>query len=562
MAFASAPRPGSTTPSGDDHRYTYFPLALGVMTTIFFMWGFLTCLNDILIPHLKALFELSYFRALLIQFTFFGAYFLMSIPAGRVVATLGYKKGIVTGLAVAAIGAAGFWPAASLHSYSAFLVALFVLATGITVLQVAANPYVALLGPEKTSSSRLNLAQALNSLGTTLAPIFGGLLILTAAVSSIPKDAVTAPETHQLVTTINQDSPERAMAALTVASTDHLAAALNQAATPSIEKLPTPALVEELNRLPPAQLGEVLGVLPTDKVLATLQAQSPDRLTAIPAEKLATALDNLRATRLSDAQDAQLKAVAGSLPAAASEQLAAYRNTQAESVQKPYIGLAIVLLVLAAGVWLFKLPTLTETTGGIEQARHTFAEALSHPHVKFGVLAIFFYVGAEVSIGSFMINYLSLPEIGHMSQNQASHYVGFYWGGAMVGRIIGAGLLVNISPRKLLALFATIAGLLVLTTMLSSGDVSVYSIIAIGLFNSIMFPTIFALGIEHLGPLTGKASSLLVMAIVGGALIPVLQGVIADHIGLQHAFFLPLICYAYIVFYGVSGSKVRNLPST
>jgi MFS transporter, FHS family, L-fucose permease len=560
MAFASTPRPGSPSPSGEDNRYTYFPLALAVMTTIFFMWGFLTCLNDILIPHLKALFELSYFKALLIQFTFFGAYFLMSIPAGRVVATLGYKKGIVAGLAVAAVGAAGFWPAASLHSYAAFLVALFVLATGITVLQVAANPYVALLGPEKTSSSRLNLAQALNSLGTTLAPIFGGLLILTASVSSIPKDAVTAPETRELVTSINQGPAERAMTALAAASADHAAAALNQAATPSIEKLPTPALVRELTRLPPAQLGEVLGVLPTDKVLATLQAQSPGRLTAMPAEKLATALDNLRATRLSDDQDAQLKGIISSLPAAAGEQLAAYRNTQAESVQKPYIGLAIVLLLLAGGVWLFKLPTLTETTGGAEQAQHTFTEALSHPHVKFGVLAIFFYVGAEVSLGSFMINYLSLPEIGHMSQNQASHYVGFYWGGAMVGRIIGAALLVNVSPRKLLALFATIAGLLVLTTMLGSGAVSVYSIIAIGLFNSIMFPTIFALGIEHLGPLTGKASSLLVMAIVGGALIPVLQGVLADHIGLQHAFFLPLICYAYIVFYGVSGSKVRNLP--
>ncbi|MBB5359058.1 FHS family L-fucose permease-like MFS transporter [Rhodanobacter sp. ANJX3] len=426
-AAASGPSKGN--------RYTDYPMALGVLTTIFFMWGFLTCLNDILIPHLKSIFQLNYAQAILVQFTFFGAYFLMALPSGKLVAALGYKKGIVAGLAIAGIGALGFWPAAALHSYNAFLGALFVLATGITVLQVAANPYVALLGPERTSSSRLTLAQALNSLGTTLAPLFGGLLILSNVVK-------------------------------------------------------TP---DELAKLAPAQ---------------------------------------------------QL----------------IYQTQQAQAVQMPYVGLAIVLFLLAVFVWLFRLPTLEETTEKPgATTKHTLMEALRHPHVLFGVLGIFFYVGAEVSIGSFLVNYLAMPDIGHMSEQQATHYVSLYWGGAMVGRFIGSALMAKVLPRTLLSIFAAINALLVLTTMLTSGDMAVYSIVAIGLFNSIMFPTIFALGIERLGTLTSKASSLLIMAIVGGALIPYVQGVFADHIGLQHAFFLPLLCYAYILFYGVSGSKVRTI---
>lgn len=434
MAFANPPAPLPVASREVSRRYTDYPMALAVLTTIFFMWGFLTCLNDILIPHLKSTFQLSYAQAILVQFTFFGAYFLMAMPAGRLVAALGYKQGIVAGLAIAGLGALGFWPAAGLHSYPAFLGALFVLATGITVLQVAANPYVALLGPEQTSSSRLTLAQALNSLGTTLAPLFGGLLIL----SNVVKD-------------------------------------------------PT-----ELAAMAPA---------------------------------------------------AQL----------------AYQTQQAQAVQFPYIGLALVLFLLALFVWLFRLPALTGSTDKGDHARHGFLEVLRHPHVLFGVLGIFFYVGAEVSLGSFMVNYLSMPQIGHMSEQQAAHYVSFYWGGAMIGRFIGSALMARFSPRKLLALFAAINAALVLTTMLGSGEVSVVSIIAIGLFNSIMFPTIFALGIERLGPMTSKASSLLIMAIVGGALIPYVEGVLADRIGLQHAFFLPLLCYLYIVFYGVSGSKIRGL---
>ncbi|WP_231732488.1 MULTISPECIES: L-fucose:H+ symporter permease [Stenotrophomonas] len=408
-------------------------VALAVATTIFFMWGFLTCLNDILIPHLKSVFELNYTRAMLVQFTFFGAYFLMSLPAGRLVARLGYKQGIVAGLVIAGIGALGFWPAAELRIYGAFLAALFVLATGITVLQVAANPYVALLGPERTSSSRLTLAQALNSLGTAIAPIFGGMLILGNTV------------------------------------------------------------------------------------------KSADELTALPL----------------------------------ADQLA-YRAQEAQSVQGPYLGLAVALFLLALFVFLFRLPTLSENSEQADTARHSYGDALRHKHLLFGVLGIFFYVGAEVSIGSFLVNYLSLPNIGGFSEQQATHYVSLYWTMAMIGRFAGSALLVRFSPRKLLALFALInVGLLALT-MASEGTLALYSVVAIGLFNSIMFPTIFALGIERLGPLTNKASSLLIMAIVGGAVVPFLQGMLADRIGLHHSFVLPLLCYGYIIFYGLVGSRAST----
>lgn len=424
--------------SGTGDRYTDYPMALGVVTTVFFMWGLLTALNDILIPHLKSTFRLDYAQVMLVQSTFFGAYFLMSLPGGRLVARLGYKNGMVAGLLIAGAGALGFLPATAMHSYNAILAALFVLATGITVLQVAANPYVSLLGPERTSSSRLTLAQALNSLGTALALWFGGKLILSAVVKS----------------------PE-AIAQLT------------------------------------------------------------------PAQHLA------------------------------------YQTQQAQAVQGPYLGLAIVLCVLAGLVWMFRLPTLREATDRGDALHHTYREVLRHPHVLFGVLGIFFYVGAEVSIGSGMVNYLSMKEIGNISEQQAAYFTAFYWGGAMVGRFAGSWLAAVFSPRKLLAAFAAVNMLLVITTMASSGHLAMFSVIAVGLFNSIMFPTIFALGIERLGPMTSKASSLLIMAIVGGAVIPWLFGKLADGIGLQHAFVLPLLCYAYIAFYGLSGSRIRTaLPAT
>jgi FHS family L-fucose permease-like MFS transporter len=419
--------PDMPAPSG---RVTGTRTALTVMTTIFFMWGFITALNDVLIPHLKSVFTLNYTEVMLVQFTFFGAYFIMSLPSGKVLAHWGYRASIIIGLIVTGIGALLFLPAAQAPSYPLFLFAFFVLASGITLLQVAANPYVSLLGAARYASARLNLAQALNSLGTTIAPKLGGFLILSAAV---------------------------------------LGAA-------------------ELAKLSPA-------------------AQ------------------------------------------------AAYKAQQAHVVQGPYIGIAIVLLVLAIVVWLCRLPQL-ENTAAADDSQHRFADALKLRRVWLGMLAIFVYVGAEVSIGSFMVNYLSLPDIGNMSEAAATGYVSLYWGGAMVGRFIGSALLTRIDTRKLLAFNAAVAALLVLTTMLTFGHVALWSAVAIGLFNSIMFPNIFTLGIEKFGPLTGKVSSLLVMAIVGGAIIPLAQGALADHVGVHHAYVLPLICYLYIIYYGLKGSRV------
>jgi len=559
MAFTAPPsQSAAVTDLGTKARYTDYPVAMAVLTTIFFMWGFLTVLNDILIPHLKAVFELNYARAMLVQFTFFGAYFLMSLPAGRLVAALGYKKGIVAGLVIAALGAFGFWPAAQLHSYAAFLGALFVLATGITVLQVAANPYVALLGPERTSSSRLTLAQAMNSLGTTLGPLFGGLLILSAVSSGVPGDMHKAPETVQLVQTLNTAAPTEAVEAIKQAPAPRLVAAINYASASALERLPADQVAASLTPFTSAQLADVLDKLPGSVLLDTLAKQSPQQLAALPADRLTGALDKLIASRLDTADSARLAAVRASLLPETVQQLQSYRQKQAEMVQVPYLGLGLALLALAVGVGLFKLPTLTESTERADTQHHTLMDALRHSHVFFGVLAIFFYVGAEVSIGSFLVNYLSLPEIGHMSEQQAVRYVPMYWGGAMVGRLAGSALLMRFDPRKLLAVFAGIAGLLVLTTMLTHGTPAMGSVIAIGLFNSIMFPTIFALGIERMGPLTGKASSLLIMAIVGGALLPWIQGNLADQIGIQHAFVLPMLCYGYIVFYGLRGSQIRD----
>ena len=419
--------PDASAPPG---RAAGTRLALSVMTTIFFMWGFITALNDVLIPHLKSVFTLNYTEVMLVQFTFFGAYFIMSLPSGKVLAHWGYRASIIIGLIVTGIGALLFLPAAQAPSYPLFLLAFFVLASGITLLQVAANPYVSLLGAARYASARLNLAQALNSLGTTIAPKLGGFLILSAAV---------------------------------------LGAA-------------------ELAQLSPA-------------------AQ------------------------------------------------AAYKAQQAHLVQGPYIGIAIALFVLAIVVWLCRLPQL-ENTAAADDSRHRFADALKVRRVWLGMLAIFVYVGAEVSIGSFMVNYLALPDIGNMSEAAATGYVSLYWGGAMVGRFIGSALLTRIDTRKLLAFNAGIAALLVIATMLTFGHIAMWSVVAIGLFNSVMFPNIFTLGIEKFGPLTGKVSSLLVMAIVGGAIIPLAQGALADVIGVHHAYVLPLACYLYIIYYGLRGSRV------
>ena len=417
-------------------RYLSSNAALAVLSIIFFTWGALTSLNDVLIPHLKAVFEMNYAQTMLIQFTFFSTYLVMSLPAGRVIAHVGYKPSVVIGLIVTAMGALAFYPAARVPSYPLFLLALFVLASGITLLQVAANPYISLLGEPRGASSRLTLAQALNSLGHTLSPALLGPLILSVAV-------------------------------------------LGSA---------------ELAQLPEAQ------------------------------------------------QEA-------------------YRIAQAASVQSPYLAIAGGLLLLASCVYLFRLPPLTEATEQADPHRHTFAEALRHRQLRLGVVAMFVYVGAEVTIGSFLISYIAAPRIGNIDAGSAAHYVSYYWGAAMTGRFIGSALLRRIAPRVLLCVFALVAIALLATTILSTGALAMWSVIGIGLFNSIMFPTIFTLGIEGLGPLTPKASSLLVMAIVGGAVIPLLQGVLADRIGVQLAFVLPMLCYAYIAWYALQGSgPLARLP--
>lgn len=413
------------------------PVAIAFVSLIFFTWGGLTSLNDVLIPHLKAVFEMNYAQTMLIQFTFFGAYFLMSLPSGAIVARVGYKASIVIGLLTAAAGATLFYPAARMPSYGVFLTALFVLASGITLLQVAANPYISLLGTPESSHSRLTLAQALNSLGTTVFPYVIGPLILSAAVLAADQLAAMSPEA-----------------------------------------------------------------------------------------------------------------------------LASYRATEARSVEMPYLMLAGGLLAMAVFVLVLNLPRLREATDAGDGRRHTYREVLAHPHLKWGVLGIFVYVGAEVAIGSFLINYMAQPEIGGLSEADASRYLAFYWGGAMVGRFIGAALLTMFDARRLLAVFAAAVIALLATTMSTKGPVAMWSVLAIGLFNSIMFPTIFTTAIERLGPLTNKASSLLIMAIVGGALIPLAQGALADRIGIQAAFALPLACYAYIAWYGLRGSRLTTGEAT
>ena len=405
---------------------------LAIVTTLFFMWGFLTCLNDILVPHLKSIFDLSYAKVMLVQFAFFSAYFLFSLPWAKVVNWIGYKRTMVVGLVTMAFAAFLFVPAASAASYPLFLTALLILAAGITGLQVSANPYVVVLGKPETASSRLDWTQAFNSLGTAIAPKIGGLLILVGA----------------------------------------------------------PLAADEISKL-------------------------------------------------------------------STQALHAYRVQEAASVKMPYATIGVALLLLAVLIGMSKLPKIEECSHHL--GGKVYDSIWHHPSLVLGAIGIFTYVGAEVSIGSFLVNYFGAPEIANLPAKTAAGFVSFYWAGAMVGRFIGAGLLRRVKPGLLLALCAIAAGLLVAISMLTGGRVAMWSILAVGLFNSIMFPTIFSLGVAELGPLTGDGSGVLNMAIVGGAVLPVIQGVIADHVGIHHAFILPIICYLYIVYYGLSGSKPNSL---
>ncbi|WP_448556774.1 sugar MFS transporter [Thalassotalea montiporae] len=417
MAGASAvPETNNTKVSASGENYRF---ALTSLTSLFFMWGFITCLNDILIPHLKAVFDLTYTQAMLIQFCFFGAYFIVSIPSGVLVKKLGFQKGIVIGLVIAAVGCLGFYPAASLQSYPVFLIALFVLASGITLLQVSANPYVSILGKPETASSRLTMTQAFNSLGTTVAPFFGAFLIL---------------------------------------------------------------------------------------------------------EQAATEVGN---------------AAAG-----------------AEAVQMPYVLLASMLLLLAAIFAYLKLPVVEQVETDEDKA--VSGSAWQYSHLVLGAIGIFVYVGGEVAIGSFLVSFLNQPDIAGLEEADAATYIAYYWGGAMVGRFIGAAVMQKIAAGKVLAFNAAFAVLFVLVAIFTKGDLAMWAILAVGLCNSIMFPTIFSLAITGLGKHTSQGSGILCLAIVGGAIIPVFQGMLADSMGVQLSFFLPIFCYLYIAYYGLIGHKPKQ----
>lgn len=410
----------ATRPHAEAPAQNYTP-AMAVISTVFFMWGFVTVLNDILVPHLKAIFELNYTQTMLIQFTFFLAYFLVSLPAAKIISAIGYHRTIVLGLAVMGCGALLFVPAASVPSYAIFLGALFVLASGMTLLQVSANPYVAVLGPPEHASVRLNLAQALNSLGTTIAPWLGGLLILSPSTGATQ----TAPD--------------------------------------------------------------------------------------------------------------------------------------ASSVKLPYIGIALFLGLLAFAISKFRFPTLSAIEDESHHTEITGDSVWRHRQLVLGAIGIFLYVGAEVAIGSFLVNYFMQPDIGGFTAQQAARYVSFYWGGAMVGRFLGSAILRKVPTGPAVGVAAIAACLLVTTSILTTGHVAMWSLILVGLFNSIMFPSIFTLGIAGLGRLTGKGSGVLIAAIVGGAIIPVAEGALADRFGLHAAFLLPAACYLYILYYGFSASRREHV---
>jgi FHS family L-fucose permease-like MFS transporter len=426
------PTVASAATDGERNAHTG---ALFIVTILFFMWGLITSLNDVLIPHLKSIYTLTYMQAMLVQLCFFGAYVVVSLPAGALIRRLGYQNGAVAGLLVAATGCALFYPASN-GGYGLFLFALFVLASGITILQVAANPYVTVLGPARTAASRLTLTQAFNSLGTTVAPTLGGFLILSTV------------------------------------------------------------------------------------------ALSADQLALLPeAERVA------------------------------------HRAAEAAAVQGPYLGLAAALALLAVLFALARLPKIAfqDTTTAAVDGK---GGAMAYRHLMLGALGIFLYVGAEVSIGSFLINFIGEPHIAGLSHADAARYVSLYWGGALVGRFIGFAVMRYVSPGKSLAVTALGSMALVLTAIFTDGSLAMWAIIAVGLCNSIMFPTIFSMALHGLGKFTGQGSGILCMAIVGGAIVPFIQGILADTIGLQISFLVPAACYLFILYYGVKYADLHKQKVT
>jgi FHS family L-fucose permease-like MFS transporter len=404
-----------TFAAGETTKRNYtVPMAL--MVALYFGIGFITALNDILIPHFKDLFHLTNVKALMVQLCFFGAYFVMSLPSGSIVGKIGYKRGIVVALTVMGIGLLLFLPASVIIFYPLFLFALFVVGSGLALLQVAINPYVGALGAPDTAASRLNLCGFLNSFATTIAPKIGAAFIFIAAGASA------------------------------------------------------------------AEL--------------------------------------------------------------------------ARSVRMPYLILAVCAFAMAVLTAFVDLPKLLE--GGSGNRDSSYGDALRFSHLRLGALAIFFYVGAEVAIGSVMINFLGQPSMGGLSHEAAAKYVSLYWGGAMCGRLIGFFVMQKIRARSALVFVSSIASLLVVTGILSHGHVAMWAIVACGLFNSVMWPCIFPMSVEGLGRFTSHGSGILIMMVVGGAIVPEIQGLLADKFGYQPSFAIVLLCYLYILFFALRGYRNLN----
>jgi FHS family L-fucose permease-like MFS transporter len=436
----------SKTASSNSYRSSFI-----FLTILFFLWGFITVLVDSLVPRLKDVFEMSYAKTVLVQFAFFVAFFVFSVPAGFLLSKIGYKKGIILGLLTMALGCLLFYPAASFRAFPVFLIGYFTLAGGITILQVAANPYVALLGNEAGASSRLNLSQAFNSLGTTIAPVVGALFLLSDSVKTSEEIAVLSE-------------------------------------------------MEKTN----------------------------------------------------------------------------YYVAEAATVQTPFVLIAVSIAILALIFGFIKLPKVMQ-----ESPKGGYLKLLKNKFMLMGALGIFVYVGAEVAIGSFLVNYFSdmnlapiilknetMMQIANTIANTFNKtftdadpksllgiFVIFYWGGAMIGRFVGAYLTKIITPGKVLIIFASFAVAMILISINTTGLISMWSILAVGLFNSIMFPTIFTLSLEGLGDLKAQASGLLCIAIVGGAIIPFIFGSLIDGFGFKIAFILTILCYGYILYFGSIKAK-------
>ncbi|ECL3020161.1 TPA: sugar MFS transporter [Campylobacter jejuni] len=392
--------------------------ALAALTALFFAMGFITVLNDILIPHLKAIFNLNHFESALVQFCFFGAYFVTGGIFGKLLEKVGYPIGVVLGFVLTAIGCVLFYLAASMASYPIFLGAFFILASGVVLLQTAGNPFVTLLAPGKEATA-LTLVQAFNSLGTTLGPIFGAAFILSDTV------------------------------------------------------------------------------------------------------KYASKLE------------------------------------EAQSVQIPYLGIAGILILLAIVTYLLRLPDARQMVEKIIDKKNynNKGSVFEYPHFVLGVAAIFFYVGAEVSIGSFLI--LTMEKFANIQEITAAKYIVYYWGGAMIGRFIGSFVMTKLAPNKCLVFNSIVNICLIIMAILIGGKIAMVALLAIGLFNSIMFPAIFSLATKKLGKFTSRASGLISMAIVGGALIPPVQGLVADYFDLLISYLVPLLCYFYILFFAIKGYRVK-----